>query len=245
MRIDRLLCELNIGSRSQVKELLKKGLIAVDGVTVKKADTQLDENQVVITFQGKEYRYCPYVYYMLNKPAGVVSATKDTDTTVMDVFKKSYLKQHDGDLSGIPIKDMFPVGRLDKDTVGLLLLTNDGDLSHRLLSPKKHVPKKYLVHVNDIISPDSAKKLQAGVFIGEDEMTAPAQIEVFEEDRMKCHLTITEGKFHQVKRMFQAVGLQVTYLKRMSMGRLYLDSELKEGEIRELTKDEVLELMKG
>ena len=136
MRIDRLLCELNIGSRSQVKELLKKGLIAVDGVTVKKADTQLDENQVVITFQGKEYRYCPYVYYMLNKPAGVVSATKDTDTTVMDVFKKSYLKQHDGDLSGIPIKDMFPVVDVTPDTsnlypspAGTLKLISNGELT--------------------------------------------------------------------------------------------------------------------
>ncbi len=245
MRIDRLLCELNIGSRSQVKELLKKGLVSVDGLPVKKADTQVDEHQVVITCQGKEYRYCPYVYYMLNKPAGVVSATKDEDTTVMDVFKNAYLKQHEGDLSGIPIRDMFPVGRLDKDTVGLLLLTNDGELAHRLLSPKRHVPKKYLVHVNDMISTESAKLLETGVSIGEDERTAPAKIEVFEEDRMKCFLTITEGKFHQVKRMFQAVGLHVVYLKRMSMGSLYLDPELEEGEVRELTGEEVLGLKKG
>lgn len=246
MRIDRLLCELNIGTRSRAKELLKKGLVSVDGQVIKKADTQVDENAVTITCQGKEYRYRPFVYYMLNKPAGVITATKDDkERTVMDLFRAAYLKTHDGDLSGIPYKDMFPVGRLDKDTVGLLLLTNDGELSHNLLSPKKHADKKYLVHLDKELSKEAACRLEQGVDIGEDELTKPAVVEVNKNDLRQCYLTITEGKFHQVKRMFQAVGLTVVCLKRMSMGSLLLDDKLAEGEIRELTPEEISGLLKG
>ena len=245
MRIDRLLCELNIGSRSAVKELLKKGQVCVNGQVVKKADTKVDENTAVVTCQGKEFRYRPYVYYMLNKPAGVITATKDdTEKTVMDLFREAYLCSHE-DLSGIPYKEMFPVGRLDKDTVGLLLLTNDGELSHNLLSPKKHVDKKYLVHLNGIISDEDADRLRAGVDIGEGDITAPSILERDVNDLSKCFLTITEGKFHQVKRMFQAVGLKVIYLKRVSMGSLVLDENLSEGAIRELTMEEVDSLKRG
>ena len=245
MRIDRLLCELNIGSRSAVKELLKKGQVCVNGQVVKKADTKVDENTAVVTCQGKEFRYRPYVYYMLNKPAGVITATKDdTEKTVMDLFREAYLCSH-VDLSGIPYKEMFPVGRLDKDTVGLLLLTNDGELSHNLLSPKKHVDKKYLVHLNGIISDEDADRLRAGVDIGEGDITAPSILERDVNDLSKCFLTITEGKFHQVKRMFQAVGLKVIYLKRVSMGSLVLDEMLSEGEIRELTMEEINSLKRG
>lgn len=246
MRIDKLLCELNIGTRSQVKELLKKGQILADGQVIKKADTKVDENTVTITCMGKSYRYRPYVYYMLNKPAGVVSATRDnTDRTVMDLLAEAYKKSHGNDLAGLPVKDMFPVGRLDKDTVGLLLLTNDGELAHNLLSPGKHVEKTYLVHLNGAVDEVCVRKLETGVDIGEDTLTKPAVVSVDEKDNTKCFLTITEGKFHQVKRMFQTVGLTVVYLKRISMGSLILDETLEEGHIRELTLEEISGLKKG
>ena len=246
MRIDKLLCELNIGTRSQVKELIKKGQVFVDGQMIKKADVKVAEEAVTVTCMGKSYRYRPYVYYMLNKPAGVVSATRDnTDPTVMDLMKEAYKESHDNDLTGLPVKDMFPVGRLDKDTVGLLLLTNDGELAHNLLSPGKHVEKTYLVHLNGAVDEKRVQKLETGVDIGEDAPTKPAVVKVDERDNTKCLLTITEGKFHQVKRMFQAVGLTVIYLKRISMGTLTLDEKLEEGQIRELTLEEISGLKKG
>ncbi|MGN0377583.1 MAG: pseudouridine synthase, partial [Suilimivivens sp.] len=140
MRIDRLLCELNIGSRNEVKTFLKKGLITVNGEKITRPEMKVDEAKAVIVFKGREYRYSPFVYYMMNKPAGVVSATEDSlSKTVLDVLTECLKKQYGEELPGIPVKDIFPVGRLDKDTVGLLLLTNDGELSHNLLSPKKHV----------------------------------------------------------------------------------------------------------
>ena len=161
MRIDKLLCEMNIGSRSEVKGLLKKGQILVNGIQVTKPEAKVDEHSVVVTFKGKEYRYRPYVYYMLNKPAGVVSATTDDyDETVLDLLRKHLLMRNDGEEAGIPINDVFPVGRLDKDTVGLLLLTNDGELSHRLLSPKKHVPKTYYVETNEVLYEDMRLNLE-------------------------------------------------------------------------------------
>lgn len=233
MRIDRLLCELNIGSRSQVKELLKRGQISVDGAIVKKADTQVDEKAVRILCRGKEYRYRPFVYFMMNKPAGVITATRDNkERTVMDLFREQYQM--------ISVKNLFPVGRLDKDTVGLLLLTNDGELAHNLLSPKKHVTKMYYVKTDGCLTDERIRQLETGVDIGEKELTQPAILK--KEDESTCYLSITEGKFHQVKRMFAAVGLQVIYLKRVSMGNLKLDQDLKEGQIRELTEEEVCKL---
>lgn len=246
MRIDRLLCELNIGTRSQVKELLKKGLVSADGQIIRKADAQVDENSVEITVKGKNYSYRPFVYYMLNKPAGVITATRDAqDRTVMDLVKEEYQLSHGGELSGIPFKDMFPVGRLDKDTVGLLLITNDGELSHNLLAPGKHVDKTYLVHLNDNLSKEMIEQLEQGVDIGEEKRTQPAVLRIDKQDASICHITITEGKFHQVKRMFEAVGRKVIYLKRLSMGSLVLDETLPEGKIRELTEEEADELRKG
>ena len=238
MRIDRFLCELNIGSRREVKELLKKGEILINGKKGLKPDDKVDELTAVVSYRGKEFRYRPYVYYMMNKPAGVVSATEDLrDKTVLDLLKEQ-LSQHDNkDLYGIPSDDIFPVGRLDKDTVGLLLLTNDGALSHRLLSPAKHVKKCYYVETDLTIVPEELKKLEIGVDIGEKALTKEAETKLLSEK--SCLLTITEGKFHQVKRMFQAIGLTVTYLKRVSMGSLVLDEDLPEGRIRELTEEEV------
>lgn len=251
MRIDRLLCELNIGSRSRVKEYLKKGLILVDGQKITKPDTKVDEKTAVICYGGRQYRYQPFVYYMMNKPAGVVSATTDAhDRTVLDVFAEKILQlqqediqKEDGTVSaiaGIPIKDIFPVGRLDKDTVGLLLLTNDGETAHRLLSPVKHVPKTYYVETDGNITGEMVQKLSNGLDIGEKALTKEAKVDLLSEK--SCHLTITEGKFHQVKRMFSALGLKVLYLKRISMGSLVLDEGLLEGEIRELTEEEVADL---
>lgn len=241
MRIDKLLCEMNIGSRSEVKALLKKGQILADGVKICKPETKVNEQIVVISFQGKDYRYRPYVYYMLNKPIDVVSATRDEkDKTVLDLLKAHLEKVNNQNATGIPICDIFPVGRLDKDTVGLILLTNDGELSHRLLSPKKHVPKTYYVETDKELTAEGKKMLEQGVDIGEDTLTKEAIVNYC--GICKYELTITEGKFHQVKRMFSAVGLKVIYLKRLSMGSLVLDESLQEGEIRELTQEEVEQL---
>lgn len=238
MRIDRLLCEMNIGTRSQVKELIKKGQVCANGMVIKKPETQIDETSAVITCQGKEYRYSPYVYYMMNKPSGVITATRDEkEQTVLDVLGAELMKRNHGDLTGIPINDISPVGRLDKDTVGLLILTNDGNLAHNLLSPKKHVPKKYLVRTDMPVSDEMVKCLEEGVVIGPEEKTLPAILE--NRSGNQCCITITEGKYHQVKRMFHAVGVQVIYLKRLSMGTLILDERLCEGQVRELTQEEV------
>lgn len=238
MRIDKLLCEMNIGSRNQVKELIKKGQVSVDGIILKKPETHIDENKAVIICQGKKYQYVPYVYYMMNKPPGVITATKDEkELTVLDVLRSELAKSRHGDLTGIPLKDISPVGRLDKDTVGLLLLTNNGELAHSLLSPKNHVPKKYFVITDAFICDEMVQELEEGVLIGPGEKTLPAVIEARKDNQ--CIITITEGKYHQIKRMFQAVGRSVTYLKRLSMGTLLLDEHLKEGQIRELTKEEV------
>lgn len=243
MRIDRLLCEMNIGTRSRVKELLKKGLVTVNGITVTKADTKVDEKTDRIICQGREYRYQPFVYYMMNKPAGVISATTDIrEKTVWDLFCERISEANAGDLTGIPVKDIFPVGRLDKDTVGLLLLTNDGETAHRLLAPGSHIPKKYLVKTDRPLDAEAVTQLQNGVDIGEKKLTKPALLEYNDgsaPQNPECYLTITEGKFHQVKRMFRAVGREVIYLKRVSMGSLELDKTLTEGQVRELTQEEV------
>ncbi len=242
MRIDRLLCELNIGSRSQVKEYLKKGLIFVNGMPITRPDVKVDETSVVITYSGREYRYQPFVYYMMNKPAGIVSATCDArEKTVLDIFhEKIEANTFEQGMPTGKLQDIFPVGRLDKDTVGLLLLTNDGDLAHRLLSPKKHVPKTYYVRLNAPLTREQADTLEKGVDIGEKTLTKEAVVTIIDEK--SCHITITEGKFHQVKRMFQTIGLEVIYLKRLSMGALWLDENLKEGDIRVLSDKEVAKL---
>ena len=230
MRLDKFLADLQIGTRSQVKADLKKGLVTVNGEVVKKADTKIDETKDKICYQGKELSYQKFQYYMLHKPAGVVTATKDSvDKTVMDLFPKE---------AG---KDLFPVGRLDKDTEGLLLITNDGELSHNLLSPKKHVPKTYYVVCEGQISDEKIASLEHGVDIGDEKPTLPASVKLLEEqENGYCiELTITEGRFHQVKRMVEAIGGKVTYLKRLSMGTLILDEQLEKGTYRALTEQEL------
>lgn len=236
---------MNIGSRSRVKELIRKGVVFADGHAVKKPDTQVDENAVQIICQGKIYTYRPYVYFMMNKPSGVITATVDTkERTVLDLLKEHLGEGVMPETSGsIPIRDIFPVGRLDKDTVGLLLLTNDGALAHRLLSPQKHVSKEYFVRSRDPLTEEMTKALEEGVFIGKGEKTRPAQILWQEGDQ--CRIAITEGKYHQIKRMFHQVGTEVVYLKRLSMGSITLDERLEEGQLRELTKEEVTNLCSG
>lgn len=226
MRLDRFLCEMNMGTRSQVKAALRQGLVTVNGQATLDPGLKIDEQNDRVCFQGQALHYRKFVYYMLNKPAGVVSATRDnTADTVVSLLGTDALK------------DIFPVGRLDKDTTGLLLLTNDGELAHRLLSPKKHVDKIYRVTVEHPLSEEDKTRLEQGVDIGEENITLPARVEAVSDKEIL--LAIHEGRFHQVKRMLQAVGNGVLSLERVGFGGLALDGSLKPGEYRELTKQEV------
>ncbi len=220
MRLDKLLVELNIGTRSEVKALLKKGLIFVDGEKASKPEQKVDENTVEITYQGKKYTYKKFSYYVINKPKGVITATEDAhERTIMDLFYS---------ICPDAPKGLSPVGRLDKDTTGLLLITNDGQLAHNMLSPKKHVDKTYYVELDGELSKEDIAALESGVHIGEGDLTAPATVKY--EGGKSCYITIHEGKFHQVKRMFFAVGRQVLELKRTAFGPLVLDEdEIPEG----------------
>ena len=230
MRIDKFLSNNNLGTRSQVKEYLKSGVVTVNGEIVKKADFSIDENRDEICFKGKKIEYKKYIYIILNKPGEIVTATRDKkQETVMDLIKP------------LPAKDLFPVGRLDKDTTGLLLITNDGALSHRLLSPKYHVDKTYLVGTLHSLSKSDLEALEAGVDIGDEEITLPAKTELIDEKSLL--LTIHEGRYHQVKRMLEAVGNEVVTLKRVSFGDLALPEDLEEGKWRELTEDELQKII--
>lgn len=231
MRLDKYLAEMGVGTRQEVKKQIRQGKAAVNGTVVKAADTKIDETSDEVTISGRNISYVSYEYYMLNKPAGVVSATEDRrDTTVIDQIKEKKRK------------DLFPVGRLDKDTEGLLLITNDGDLAHRLLAPKKHVDKVYYAKIDGMVTEEDVKRFAEGIDIGaeEEEMTRPAKLDIMKSaEESEIRLTIHEGKFHQVKRMFLAVGKEVTYLKRERMGTLCLDENLKPGEYRLLTEEEI------
>ena len=231
MRLDKYLAEMGVGTRQEVKKQIRQGKAAVNGTVVKAADTKIDETSDEVTICGRNISYVSYEYYMLNKPAGGVSATEDRrDTTVIDLIKDKKRK------------DLFPVGRLDKDTEGLLLITNDGDLAHRLLTPKKHVDKVYYAKIDGMVTEEDVKRFAEGINIGaeEEEMTRPAKLDIMKSaEESEIRLTIHEGKFHQVKRMFLAVGKEVTYLKRERMGTLCLDENLKPGEYRLLTEEEI------
>ncbi len=226
LRLDKYLCGMNVGTRSQVKKELKLGMVSVNGKTITRPEYKVDETTAQVAYKGKVLEYHKYVYYMLNKPAGVVSATKDNlHGTVAELLQSA------------GFGDLFPVGRLDKDTEGLLLMTNDGRLAHALLSPGKHVEKRYEAELEEGLSKEALQKLEQGVEIGEKHPTRPARVERLGEK--KIALTITEGKFHQVKRMLEAVGNRVVFLRRVAMGSLELDESLAPGEYRELTKGEV------
>lgn len=229
LRLDKYLSDMGCGTRSQVRRDISKGLVSVNGVPAGKADLKIDAGTDLVTVNNVPVVYEKYEYYMLNKPAGVVSATEDRrDRTVLDLIRE---KRRD---------DLFPVGRLDKDTEGLLLITNDGALAHRLLSPKKHVDKVYFARVQGEVTEADAELFSRGVDIGDERPTLPAVLEIVNSGACsEVLLTIREGRFHQVKRMFHAVGKEVVYLKRLQMGPLKLDETLAPGEYRRLKKEEV------
>lgn len=234
MRIDKVLSNLGYGSRKDVKKLLKDGAVKVNNVVVKDAKQHVDPEKDSMTLNGEEIQYREFIYLMMNKPPGVISATEDNrDETVIDLLGVEDL-----------VFEPFPVGRLDKDTEGLLLITNDGQLSHRLLSPKKHVPKTYFAVIDGEVTDEDIEAFKNGVTLDDGYETKPGELVILKSGLTSdIELTITEGKFHQVKRMFQAVGKRVIYLKRLSMGPLALDETLELGEYRELTDEELDMLM--
>ncbi|UJF31572.1 pseudouridine synthase [Paenibacillus hexagrammi] len=234
-RLDKILSHMGIGTRSELKRLAKSGAIYVNGSKVKDSGMQVNPLQDEITVNGEPVTYKEFIYVMMNKPQGVVSATEDNrDRTVVDLLDDEYAAF-----------DVFPVGRLDKDTEGLLLLTNDGKLAHNLLSPRKHVPKTYFAKVEWGVGQADIDAFAQGVTLDDGYETLPGELRILRQgseaagEPSEIELTIMEGKFHQVKRMFQAVGKTVVYLKRISMGPLLLDGNLRLGQSRELTEEEL------
>ena len=230
-RLDKIISNLGYGSRKDVKSFVKKGLIEVDGVVVKDNGLLVDPEKSIIKVNGEEILYRKYIYLMMNKPDGVISATHDNrDETVIDLLELDH-----------QVFDPFPVGRLDKDTVGLLLLTNDGDLNHRLISPKYHVDKVYYAKIDKKVDTNDIEAFKKGITLDDGYKCLEAKLEIISatEEGSEVRVTIQEGKYHQVKRMFEAVDKKVVYLKREEFGGLLLDPELEEGEYRELTDDEL------
>lgn len=232
IRLDKYLSDMGIGTRAEVKKYIRQGRVKLDDQVIKTPEIKLDEKIQHVFFDGQAVTYEEYEYYMLHKPAGVVSATTDVkDKTVIDLITDSKRK------------DLFPVGRLDKDTEGLLLITNDGDMAHRLLAPKKHVDKVYYAKVAGIVTQEDVEIFKKGMEIGKGEVAKPSILKIiYSGEVSEIELTIQEGKFHQVKRMFHSVGKEVLYLKRISMGSLKLDSTLPKGAYRMLTREEVEQL---
>lgn len=238
MRLDKYLVACAVGSRTEVKNFLKAGRVMVNGKKEKSAKLQINEDTDEICFDGQKLEYEEFVYYMMNKPQGVISATEDPKhKTVLDLLD---------DLARS--KEVFPVGRLDIDTHGLLLLTNDGKLAHALLSPKRHVDKTYLARINGVMTDADVETFAQGVPL-KDFTCQPAKLELVSIDREKdqslVRVTIAEGKFHQVKRMVAYCGKEVVDLQRLTMGTLTLDEELKRGEWRRLSKEELEGLLES
>ena len=238
MRLDKFLVACAVGSRTEVKNFLKSGRVTVNGKKEKSAKLQINEDTDEICFDGQKLDYEEFVYYMMNKPQGVISATEDPKhKTVLDLLD---------DLARS--KEVFPVGRLDIDTHGLLLLTNDGKLAHALLSPKRHVDKTYLAQVKGIMTDEDIETFAKGIPL-KDFICQPAKLELVSNDTEKeeslVRVTIAEGKFHQVKRMVAYCGKEVVDLQRLTMGTLTLDEGLKRGEWRRLTKDELEGLLES
>lgn len=229
IRLDKYLADMQVGTRSEVKKLIRAGKVMLDGHVCKNADEKFDPEQTEVTVDRVSVGYAAYEYFMLNKPKGCVSATEDSRyPTVLD-----YITEHKR-------KDLFPVGRLDLDTEGLLLITNDGSLSHELLSPSKHVAKTYEAKIDGIVTDADVDLFARGMDIGEKKLTKPAELVILKANVIShVQITICEGKFHQIKRMFEAVGKPVLELKRLSMGTLMLDEALAPGEYRPLTDAEL------
>lgn len=235
IRLDKYLSDMGVCTRSEARDQIKKGYATINGEKIRKADVKINPDVDEVSYRGRILAYQEFVYYMLHKPAGVVSATEDKkDKTVLDLLPKPFPR------------DVFPVGRLDKDTEGLLLITNDGDLAHNLLSPKKHVDKTYYARVDGILTEEDVVSFKEGLDIGEKSLTLPADLEILSvnktEEQSACFITIREGKFHQIKRMCHAVGKEVIYLKRFTMGSLQLGEDLQLGESRPLRPEEIASL---
>ncbi len=229
MRLDKYLGDCGVGTRKEVKKLIRSGAVTVNGKNVNSPEYKIDENSAKVCADGRLLVYKKYVYLMLNKPSGYVSATWDREKPVVtDLVPEEYSHY-----------EVFPVGRLDIDTVGLLILTNDGDLAHKLTSPAHHVPKTYWAEVDGKLTETDAEIFSNPMDLG-DFVTKPAKLTII--DKSCAEVVIAEGKFHQIKRMFEKVGKNVTYLKRTAMNKLTLDESLDEGEVRELTIEE-LELL--
>ena len=233
MRLDRFLAECGLGTRTEVKKLIRSGAVAINGKPATKADVHLNADMDTVTLSGKEVVYRRFIYLMLNKPQGYISATRDGKTpTVMELIPEEYLHF-----------EPFPVGRLDIDTEGFLLLTNDGDLAHRLLAPKKHIPKTYVAQIEKPVTATDIEKFADGVILDDGYKTMPATLKSLSStEPYFAEIVINEGKFHQVKRMFEAIENKVIYLKRTKMNKLSLDEALPSGSVREIT-DKEMELL--
>ena len=229
MRLDKFLVELGVGSRKEVKELVKKGSVKINNQPIKNSEYKIDEENDKVYLNDNLLVYEKFVYLMLNKPAGVVSATFDKkDKTVLDLINEY---KH---------LNLFPFGRLDKDSEGLLIISNDGKLAHELLSPKKHVDKKYYVDVQGLVTEEDIKKFKEGIILDDGYLCKSSALEIIESgETSKCYVTISEGKFHQVKRMFESVNKKVIYLKRITFGNITLDVNLKLGQYRKLNIEEI------
>lgn len=229
-RIDKILGHMGIGSRKEIKEFAKKGLIKINGSVIKSSDFKVDPESDIIEYMNSVIEYREFIYIMMNKPQGLISSTDDPRESLVIDLLDDYYKNF----------KPFPIGRLDKDTEGLLLISNDGKLAHDLLSPKKKVGKTYYVQVMGYVDEEHVEKFKEGILLDDGYNTLPANLEILVSDNIsKVNLTIMEGKYHQVKRMFGALGMRVTYLKRISMGELLLDLTLEPGEYRELREEEI------
>lgn len=229
MRLDKLLANTGFGSRKDVKLLIRKGHVTVNNEVVKSNQLHVDEHNDMIMVKNNRVHYRKHIYLMMNKPPNYISATEDRyDKTVLDLLELEHAHFQP-----------FPVGRLDKDTEGLLILTNDGVLAHHLTSPKRNVEKTYYAKVSGVVTEEDVKKLAIGVTLDDGHFTKTASLRIIKSaEQSEIELTITEGKYHQVKRMFGALGKKVVYLKRIQMGSIYLDEQLPLGSYRELTDDE-------
>ena len=230
-RLDKVISNLGYGSRKEVKALCKKGFVEVDGIVVKDSSINIDPEKSIISINGEELRYRKYIYLMMNKPDGVISATYDNrEETVIDLLEVEH-----------QVFEPFPVGRLDKDTVGLLLLTNDGELNHRLISPKWHVDKVYFAKIDKKVTEEDVEAFKKGIKLDDGYVCKEGKLEILSasDEGSEVRVTIQEGKYHQVKRMFEALDKKVVYLQRIEFGGLFLDEELEEGEYRELTEEEL------
>lgn len=234
VRLDKLVSSSMSLTRSEAHTLIKRGYVAVEGKTEKDIGKKVDPEKVKVTCKGENLTYSEYHYYMLNKPDGYICSTEDMrDPTIMELLPESIQKQ-----------GVFPVGRLDKDTFGLVILTDNGPLAHFLLSPKRHVYKKYYLETDLPLTDSDAEKMKIGVDIGEKNLTLPAVLEICEIST-RAYITICEGKFHQIKRMMNAVGKEVVYLERVEFDGIKLDSALSRGDLRELTQEEINSLLKN